>query len=129
MDRNTLSQYGWLVVALIIILILITSLTPFGDSLEQSLYTNTKKLFHKADVQAVYNVDIDYSVYGEASINTPKCAAGSTVTINCTPNTGFIYNGAKILTQSGNVITVDKSTYSFIMPDEPITIHVEYKQL
>lgn len=47
MDKNTLSQYGWVVIALIILIILITLATPFGNYIKNAVSASTEAMENK----------------------------------------------------------------------------------
>lgn len=47
MDKNTLSQYGWVVIALIILIILITLATPFGNYIKDAVSASTEAMSNK----------------------------------------------------------------------------------
>lgn len=42
MDKDTLSQYGWVLISIIVIVILITLATPFGNFVSESIMSSTK---------------------------------------------------------------------------------------
>ena len=43
MDKNTFSRYGWIVIVIIIIAILITAATPFGTVIRKGFEDGVKK--------------------------------------------------------------------------------------
>ena len=57
MDKNTLSQYGWVVIVIIVLLILIALATPFGSFVAKSVKSSVEafdgkvgNMFDDADI-------------------------------------------------------------------------------
>ena len=48
MDKETLSQYGWVVICVIILAIMITLATPFGNEIKDAVVTAVQKLMDTA---------------------------------------------------------------------------------
>ena len=45
MDKNTLSNYGWIVIAVLVLSVMIALATPFGSYIEQGVRATTEGLF------------------------------------------------------------------------------------
>ena len=45
MDKNTLSNYGWIVIAVLVLAVMIALATPFGSFIEQGVRATTEGLF------------------------------------------------------------------------------------
>ena len=45
MDKNTLSNYGWIVIAVLVLAVMIALATPFGQYIEQGVRSTTEGLF------------------------------------------------------------------------------------
>jgi hypothetical protein len=59
MDKETLSQYGWVVICLIVLALLIALATPFGDYISEAISNATSALFDSAkDATAGTGVDL-----------------------------------------------------------------------
>ena len=48
MDKETLSNYGWVVICVIILAIMITLATPFGNEIKDAVVTAVEKLMTTA---------------------------------------------------------------------------------
>lgn len=48
MDKETLSNYGWVVICVIILAIMITLATPFGNEIKNAVVTAVQKLMDTA---------------------------------------------------------------------------------
>ena len=46
MDKNTLSNYGWIVIAVLVLSVMIALATPFGSFIEQGVRSTTEGLFN-----------------------------------------------------------------------------------
>ena len=46
MDKNTLSNYGWIVIAVLVLSVMIALATPFGSYIEQGVRATTEGLFN-----------------------------------------------------------------------------------
>jgi len=46
MDKNTLSNYGWIVIAVLVLSVMIALATPFGQYVEQGVRATTEGLFN-----------------------------------------------------------------------------------
>ena len=48
MDKETLSQYGWVVICVIVLAIMITLATPFGNEIKEAVVAAVQKLMDTA---------------------------------------------------------------------------------
>ena len=48
MDKETLSQYGWVVICVIVLAIMITLATPFGNEIKEAVVDAVEKLMDTA---------------------------------------------------------------------------------
>ena len=49
MDKNTLSNYGWIVIAVLVLSVMIALATPFGSYIEQGVRSTTQGLFDTSE--------------------------------------------------------------------------------
>ena len=49
MDKNTLSNYGWIVIAVLVLSVMIALATPFGSYIEQGVRATTEGLFSTSE--------------------------------------------------------------------------------
>ena len=49
MDKNTLSNYGWIVIAVLVLSVMIALATPFGSFIEQGVRSTTTGLFDTSE--------------------------------------------------------------------------------
>ena len=51
MDRETFSQYGWMIIIAIVAMIMVSLATPFGDYVFKSINNTSDSLYKAAVVQ------------------------------------------------------------------------------
>ena len=49
MDKSTLSNYGWIVIAVLVLSVMIALATPFGSYIEQGVRSTTQGLFDTSE--------------------------------------------------------------------------------
>ena len=101
MDKNTLSNYGWIVIAVLVLSVMIALATPFGSYISEAVQSTTKGLFdtNKNALDAAgITIDDNSFAGGESGGATP-----SEPTLN---EYGFYYNQP----YSGNI----GGSYSFM---------------
>ena len=57
MDKETLSNYGWIVICVLVLAVMIALATPFGEYIEQAVWNTTKGLFETSK-NALDSIDI-----------------------------------------------------------------------
>ncbi len=60
MDKNTLSNYGWIVIAVLVLSVMIALSTPFGNYIKDAVATTTQGLFD-TNLKALESVGVDAS--------------------------------------------------------------------
>ena len=73
-----------------------------------------------------YNISTNIKGKGTIDINN-TAKEGETVTYSITPEEGYQFKSIKVMTQSGKVI--ETTDNSFIMPDEDVTIELEFVEV
>ncbi len=69
MDKETLSNYGWVVICVIVLSVMIALATPFADAIKDAVVKTTSNLINKADA-ALDAVSSNESLFeSEFSIN------------------------------------------------------------
>ena len=58
MDKSTLSNYGWIVIAVLVLSVMIALATPFGKYIEQGVKNTTEGLFTTSQ-NAFNNMGLD----------------------------------------------------------------------
>ena len=83
-----------------------------------------------------YAINVITPVNGEAASDASQQTAGETVTITVTPNTGYLLkaNGLKASYSDGtdkncDLTKVNDSTYTFTMPENPITVTAMFEPI
>ena len=64
MDKNTLSQYGWVVIVIIILVLMIALASPFGHYIEESAMNTLMAFGEKSNVENLLNESDDGLVEG-----------------------------------------------------------------
>ena len=64
----------------------------------------------------------------EAGVNSGYAVAGHTVVCSVNPNDGYRFGDIYVVSEAGETIvpTLQNDTYSFTMPESPVTVHVEF---
>ena len=111
MDKSTLSNYGWVVIAVLVLSVMIALATPFGTYIKQGVETTTQGLF---DVQQKA-MGVAGLVVDDQKFDVPGMNNGSNV--GETPSTPiiitFTINGTQYNAESGmNLWQWIKSDYN-----------------
>ncbi|MBQ1302889.1 MAG: S-layer homology domain-containing protein, partial [Firmicutes bacterium] len=67
---------------------------------------------------------------GSAAVSPKDAAAGTKVTVTAQPDEGFEADGVEVMDEDGNPVEVKDNgdgTYSFVMPDGPVTVTPKFK--
>ena len=91
----------------------------------EAAYEATFTAQYKIDAEStVFNATVTASVGGET---VSYAAAGATVTLTVTPETGYEYEalGITIFDSMDNEVEFNANTLSFEMPDSPVTVMLE----
>lgn len=82
-----------------------------------------------ASSKANYNVIVADSVNGDVSVTTAKTTAGTNVTINVDPDSGYILKNLMVIDKNGNEVELSKVTdtqYRFKMPSSEVTVSADF---
>lgn len=80
----------------------------------------------RADGKIYYHIDLENGKNGTAAVNVGTAPAGETVTVTADPDDG--YKVSKVTCGDVEVTKVDDGTYTFVMPDESVTVTVTYEE-
>lgn len=111
MDKETLSNYGWIVICVLVLSVMIALATPFGDYISTAVKSTTQGLFdtNKNALNSTGLINIgDQSFDDSASAPEIKREAGS-----------VIPDGAKYTVKATNTVLEGNGTNKF--PDTPAT--------
>ena len=75
-------------------------------------------------------LDVNHTGGGRASLSTTTAIAGETITVTATPNQGWDVDGL-LITASGTTIpqsAVGNGVYSFVMPDDDVSVSVNFSR-
>ena len=74
MDKETLSNYGWIVICVIVLAVMIALATPFATLIKDAVIEAVDRLTHEA-AEALSAVDANQGSVGGFSFTTPDFAA------------------------------------------------------
>ena len=74
-----------------------------------------------------YTITVPYTLYGKVSVDKNTAAAGETVKISVTPDTGYVLAALTVTDGSVNEIACTDNT--FIMPDSNVTVKASFETL
>lgn len=123
--RNTLSHFGWIVVIIVVLSILIGAATPAGQNLMDKMFDFADKLTQDGVDNGLVNPD---SLYNISVINAPEgllvpsketACQGEIITVTLTNTEDYYCDGIK-LSYNGRDNNVE--SMSFKMPDGDVTI-------
>ena len=71
MDKETLSNYGWVVICVLVLVVMIALATPFGSFVSQAVQSTTKGLFdvNKSALDSTGLINIDDQEFENANLN------------------------------------------------------------
>ena len=75
MDKETLSNYGWVVICVLVLVVMIALATPFGKYIAQAVKNTTESLFTVS--QNALNVGLGEAA--DVTVATPDTIAYATV--------------------------------------------------
>lgn len=101
------------------------SSTPESTPEEPSTPVSTPEVTPEQTV--LYSITVNGILNGTVTVNKESAAAGETVTLTATPNTGFKFNSWSVVSADGTVISVTNN--SFIMPHKNVSISASFVQL
>jgi hypothetical protein len=131
MDKHTLSIFGGIVVAILVIMAVITFVPNYGNSLEKSLYDTGDKLLDKADIKT-FEMIVKTPEHGAIEIKNKEktqndnymVVKGETINFEVTPNNGYVYSKV-IVTYGDESFTISPAdAQKFIVPESNIEIEV-----
>lgn len=111
MDKETLSNYGWIVICVLVLAVMIALATPFGDYISTAVKSTTQGLFdtNKNALNSTGLINVgDQSFDDSASAPEIKREAGT-----------LIPDGAKYTVKATNTVLEGNGTNTF--PDIPAT--------
>lgn len=126
MDKNSLSVFGWIVVVLIFIASIVALLPSFGGYLSESLFKSSGNLMNNADVARPIEVTINKSYYGEGILLRKDYFEKGLVKFIVQEYHGYIYNGATVTSDDGQVLNLDKNTTSFVLGTKNVSIELKF---
>jgi len=118
MDRSTFSNYGWLIIAVVVVSIMIVLATPLGDGIKEGLYTATDSMNDRMSIVQDGQVSLEDHSGAVKSWNIGATSAN----INYNGSNGadsvtatLYKDGKLVVTGSGNV-TVFSNTADAVAP-------------
>ena len=75
-----------------------------------------------------HEITIANTANGTVDTSLSNASAGAVITITATPNSGYGVSGVAVTGPNGavDVTRVDANTYTFVMPDGPVTVSVTF---
>lgn len=97
------------------------------DSAFASEYTEVTVKARSIDIPTA-GIDIDQTEGGAVDTNLGNASEGSTITVTVTPDEGYEVGGVTVTGPDGEIPVerVDETTYTFTMPDGPVSIDVTF---
>ena len=97
------------------------------DSAFASEYTEVAVKARSIDMPTA-GIDIDQTEGGTVDTNLGNASEGSTITVTVTPDEGYEVGGVTVTGPDGEIPVerVDETTYTFTMPDGPVSIDVTF---
>ena len=98
----------------------------FGS--EQSPEVVTDISTGKINIPTPHEITIANTANGTVDTSLSNASAGAVITITATPNSGYGVSGVVVTGPDGavTVTRVDANTYTFVMPDGPVTVSVTF---
>ena len=92
-----------------------------------SEYTEVAVKAHSVNMPTA-GIDIDQTEGGTVDTNLGNASEGSTITVTVTPDEGYEVGGVTVTGPDGEIPVerVDETTYTFTMPDGPVSIDVTF---
>lgn len=126
MDKQSLSVFGWVVIVLIFIASIIALLPSFGDALSDSLFKSSGNLMNNAEIARPISVNIQDSYYGKASLLRNDYFEKEVVEFNVDEYPGYIYNGAVVTSEDGQILNLNKKQTSFVLGVKNVSIALKF---
>ena len=84
--------------------------------------------FREPTVPEPHEITIANTANGTVDTSLSNASAGAVITITATPNSGYGVSGVSVNGPDGavDVTRVDANTYTFVMPDGPVTVSVTF---
>lgn len=123
--RQTLSHFGWIVVIIVILSILIGAATPAGQNLMEKMFDFTDKLTQDGidnglvDSNSIHTISVVNAPEGLLILNRDAACPGDIITVTLT-NTEDYYCEGLTLSYNGRENKIE--SMSFKMPNENVTI-------
>ena len=101
MDKETLSNYGWIVICVLVLAVMIALATPFGSFISEAVQSTTKGLFdvNKSALDSTGLINIDNQEFDVPDMNHGAENGGNAIELNPDDGTG-VYDG--MIYTSGN---------------------------
>ena len=83
---------------------------------------------YEPTVPTPHDITIANTANGTVDTSLSNASAGAVITITATPNSGYGVSGVAVTGPNGTVAVtrVDANTYTFVMPDGPVTVSVTF---
>ena len=84
--------------------------------------------FREPTIPTPHEITIANTANGTVDTSLSNASAGAVITITATPNSGYGVSGVAVTGPDGavTVTRVDANTYTFVMPDGPVTVSVTF---
>jgi len=89
MDKETLSNYGWIVIAVLVLVVMIALATPFGSFISEAVQSTTKGLFdvNQSALNSTGLINIDNQEFDVPDMNHGAGENGETPVVPSEPET------------------------------------------
>ena len=99
-----------------------------GDVVPVSGNVTFTAVWREIKIPTPHEITIANTANGTVDTSLSNASAGAVITITATPNSGYGVSGVAVTGPNGTVAVtrVDANTYTFVMPDGPVTVSVTF---
>ena len=99
-----------------------------GDVVTVAADTTFTAVWRFSNIPTPHEITIANTANGTVDTSLSNASAGAVITITATPNSGYGVSGVAVTGPDGavDVTRVDANTYTFVMPDGPVTVSVTF---
>ena len=99
-----------------------------GDVVTVAADTTFTAVWRFSNIPTPHDITIANTANGTVDTSLSNASAGAVITITATPNSGYGVSGVIVTGPYGTVAVtrVDANTYTFVMPDGPVTVSVTF---
>lgn len=136
MDKTTLSSFGWIVIAVIIISLLIAFAPKYGSTVEDGYYSTVSNLLSKSDI-AQHSLTVSENDKGTITFENKTAtkngkyfvSENEKISFNVTPNTGYKYTKVIITSNDKQYTILPTDVQEFTVLSGDINIELFFEKI